>query len=239
MDMLALLGGFTIGEITIPYAWIGVFLGVYLGTQFMKWHVQRTSIQQGQQISELLFSIVLVGVLGWKFSNLLLNPMDAIRNPLSMLAIPGSTYAGEAGLLVALTYGSYKWWRLKPIWRSVIDIWPIGLVAGGAVTELFWLSLGKTTHLPWGVHAYGQVYQPTNFYESMVLWVSLAIVWKMRVRNKGSWLLIFVGIGSLLVSITTVNTWIIIGLSPGQWVALVLALLGIISVRENDRRQIV
>ncbi|MHB1681884.1 MAG: hypothetical protein ACYCYO_03520 [Bacilli bacterium] len=229
--MLALLGGVSIGPLTIPYAWIGLILGGAAGGWIMKRHIRRMAIPGGDPIVDLLFDIVVAWFLGWKFSALVLTPIDAIRHPIALLTLPADPHAKWVGTMAAFLYGGYKWWRLKPQGRDVLEVWPFGLVTGGAVASLFWLSLGKPTGLPWGIRAFGGVFQPVNFYEAIVLWAALLFAWRSRRMEKGAFLLLLSGIGSLLVSLFAVYQTVIFGLSPSQWAALTVSILGLTGLR--------
>ena len=233
--MIAFLGGLPIGPVMVPYAWIGFFLGLAVGIQFMKWHIRRTGVTRGDKVANLLASIVVAWLIGWKFSNVIVSPLDGIRHPVSLLSLPEEPNAGAIAMTVACLYGGYRYWRLRPPWRVVLDIWPFGLVAGGAMAVIFWPALGKSTGLPWGIHVYGGTFQPVNIYESIVLWMSLAAAWAIRTDEKGAWLLLFAGIGSLLVSLTSVHDSVFFGLSAGQWTALGMALVGRAGIRWRTR----
>lgn len=215
----------------VPYAWIGFFLGMAAGIQFMKWHIRREGVPGGDKVADLLSSVVVAWLIGWKFSNVIVSPLDVIHNPISLLTLPGDPNAGAIGMTVACLYGGYKYWRNRPPWRLVLDIWPVGLVAGGAMAVMFWPTLGKPTALPWGIHSYGAAFQPVNIYESLVLWMSLAGAWKMRSAERGPWLLVFAGVGLLLVSLTSVYDKVVFGLSSSQWTALVMAIVGLSGLR--------
>ncbi|WP_349409196.1 TlpA disulfide reductase family protein [Pseudalkalibacillus sp. SCS-8] len=132
---------FQIGSIIIRTEWIILFVAVILG--FIAARYRLRTFAERKMLLDLLFNAFLIGLIVWKLSVFLFQPLAVIEYPMSLLYFTGGSKGVGLGLIVAILYLFYQTKKKQLDWFVVVDIALIGFLTSMVSIIFFTLVIGK------------------------------------------------------------------------------------------------
>lgn len=250
--------GIDLGFVSIRFYSICILVGIVLA-YFL---ITRESVKHGynkEEISNLIFYSVLIGIVGARLYYCLFNLDYYLSSPLSIFMVWEGGLAIHGGIIfgaiTAYVYAKKKKMKLLPI----LDYMVVGLIiaqavgrwgnffngeAHGGVTTLEYL---KSLYLPKfiidGMYIDGQYYIPTFLYES--LWCLLGFIIMILARNKKivkvgyltGFYFVWYGIIRFFVEGLRTDSLMFLNIRVAQVVSIIMILIGlfvfIYSYRKN------
>ncbi len=241
---------FHIGSFSLPTYGILVALGFLAGIWLTTRMAERVGIL-ADEVLNLGVTCALAGILGAKLLMIALSP-EYRAHPSQIFTLATLQSAGiyYGGLIAAL--GAAVWYMRRhrmPLLRTSDQFAP-GVALGHGIGRLGCFAAGccwgKPTNVPWAVtfsnpnsvtaqdHLYIPLH-PTQIYEAAAEWIICGIlVWFLRRRHRdgqviGLYLLLY-GVARVIVEFFREHddsNPLGIGLSLEQWIAIVLAVIGV------------
>lgn len=252
MDRVAI----TIGPISIYWYSIMIVLGILFAMFLVFREVKRQKLNNEFYIN-LVFYILLFGILGARLYYILFNLDYYISNPLEIIKVWNGGLAIHggiiAGIIVALVY--CKKYNVNIL--KTLDIFSFGIIIGqiigrwgnffnqeahGIVTSKAFL---EGLYLPQfiidGMYIDGSYYHPTFLYESIWNVIGLIIMFILRKRkyNKIGTLtgfyMIWYSVGRLFIEQLRTDSLMLGQVRVAQLISVVLIILGIILIIRSTR----
>ncbi|CCQ93965.1 membrane hypothetical protein [[Clostridium] ultunense Esp] len=235
------------GSLMIRLDWLLMGVSGIAGYGALK-HALKKSAFADRPLPDKLLNAFIIAFLVWKLSPLLYAPSLLWTFPLGVLIMPGNTAGVWLGAGAALLYMDRALWTMKIPRLFFADLMALGWVTAMLVYSLLDKQYGTTTHLPWGISLENPDfrYHPVNIYIFLVtlpMWIWL---WRKSSVLLGTGnmilnVLIYYGMGLMLVSIFKTKTSAFYGLSREQILYLLMITTGwILSVfleRTNRRKR--
>jgi phosphatidylglycerol---prolipoprotein diacylglyceryl transferase len=156
----------------------GLWLGLYLSEQALP--KQRAAITAAQ-ISNIVFTVLLAGLLGARLGYVLKFPSAFAQNPLSLVSLNIDLLDAWIGLFVgsvaAVVYSQRHRLALYPTLDALTPLlaafsvaWHLSQLASGA-------GYGLPSDLPWAINLLGASRHPTQIYDALASLAILAVIW--------------------------------------------------------------
>ncbi len=222
------------GPFMIKLDWVLLAVSGLIGYFVMQRRIKQ-SCYRDQPILDKFSTGLMIVFFVWKFSPVLFTPSALWENPLGLLTMAGSVTGMWLGIAAALLYIDRSLRRMQVPRLFFTDLLSLGIVVMLFVYNLLGWQYGTVTTLPWGISIENLEYKyhPVNAY---LLLVTLPIfIWLWRKNSSllgtGSMavnVLIYYGMGLMLVSFFKQNTSLFAGLSGEQLLYLLLMILGLL-----------
>ncbi|MFV9511122.1 hypothetical protein [Tepidibacillus sp. LV47] len=218
-----------IGPIQLPLQWIILFIGLFLGT-FVSEQMARKKGWEKENFSDLVFTLILIVLLVYKFGWIVFDLKRVIQNPQVVIWASGTNTSFWIGILIAILYLVFQVRKKGFSWVDILQFsWFIY-----TITFFFYSLLIKDD----GKAIQSQhLYHPVNLYKAF--WLGLLLILFFRWRKEFTFtklMLLYMGLGYglLIISIFDVNIKLILGLTQEQWLSLLLSLIGMIGMFKKE-----
>lgn len=188
-----------VGPAAIQMEGLILLLGLWVGLTLSEKFCTRRGITS-TQLYNLVFFMMIGGVIGARLSFLLRYPDAFIRNPISLISLNPGLLDIWGGILAAVLVGLVYTQRKQISLLSALDVLtpllavlmiavPLSNLASGE-------AYGKPTTIPWGIYLWGMHRHPTQIYEALAGLLILIILWPARwsfdQKKPGEYFFLFV-----------------------------------------------
>lgn len=155
------------GPVSLPVPEFLLIAGAWVGIVLAEKYSDRTDLST-KDVSDLIFSMLISGFLGARFSFLASNPQAFQGNMLSIFSLNTNFFEPSTGLVISLAVGYFIISKrgislkssldaLSPFLGSIFVFIHLSNFASGE-------SFGTPTSLPWGISLWGEIRHPVNLY---------------------------------------------------------------------------
>lgn len=225
---------FQFGPFMIKLDWLLLAASGLIGYLIMQWKLKKSNYN-GKPIMDKFSNGLMIVFFVWKFSPVLFTPSILWNNPLGLLTLAGSITGVWLGIIAAVLYMYRCLNRMQVPWVFFGDLLSLGMVVMLFVYNLLGWQYGTMTTLPWGVSIENLAYKyhPVNAYLLLVTLPALVWLWRKSSSFLGTGsmavnVLIYYGMGLMLVSFFKQKTSLFAGLSGEQLLYLLLMFLGLL-----------
>ncbi|MGH2581635.1 MAG: prolipoprotein diacylglyceryl transferase [Anaerolineales bacterium] len=159
----------------------GLWIGLYLSEQALP---RRRNAITAAQLNNLVFTALLVGLIGARLGYVFRFPSAFAQSPLSLISLNPDLLEPWIGLftaaIAAVVYGQRNGLTLLPTLDALTPllaafsiVWHLSQLASGA-------GYGLPSDLPWAINLLGANRHPTQIYDALASLVILAIIWSRR-----------------------------------------------------------
>lgn len=244
MDRVAL----DLGPIQIYWYSIFVFLGLAIASILIFKEARKRNIDEDFLVN-LIFNIIIFGLLGARIYYVLFNLPYYISNPIEIFAIWNGGLAIHGGIFAALAFIIIYCRKHEVNCIQILDIFVVGLIIGQAIGR--WGNFfngeayGQITTLQElqeqqipnfiikGMYILGEYRQPTFFYESVWClsgFLAMLIIRRYKYLKRGQltgFYLFWYGIGRFLIESLRTDSLMLGPLKIAQVVSIIFILVGI------------
>ena len=237
-----------LGFISIHWYSVLIFIGILLGSNIVIKEAKRHGFDENT-IIDLLFLIVIFGIIGARIYYVLFNLDYYISRPLDIFKIWEGGLAIHGGIIAGVICILVFCYKKKINFLKILDYVVVGLIlaqgigrwgnffngeAHGAITSLEFLqSLYLPDFIIDGMYINGNYYIPTFFYES--IWCLLGFIillwFRRRKFNKVGYLtsfyLIWYGFERFFVEGMRTDSLMLFDFRIAQIVSIIMVLIGI------------
>lgn len=224
--------------------------GLWIGLSLAERHAKRFKVK-ADQLYNLIFAMLISGILGARLGVIARFPSAFIDNPSSAISLNPSLLDPASGLAIALiaglVYGQRKGMLL---WATLDALVPALAVMGISISLANLASgsaFGSPTVLPWAIELWGASRHPSQIYQALAGSLILWLVWPKRQDKKvpeGLLFLRFTYFTSIAILILEAfrgdSVLILNGLRSAQvsaWIILALSLWGSSSLLRPNQHQ--
>ncbi|MFZ5436788.1 MAG: prolipoprotein diacylglyceryl transferase [Bacillota bacterium] len=229
-----------LGPIRLNLLGLMIGIGVLTAVYYCRRHADRAGLKK-DIITDLLFSSVLVGMLGARALYVLMELPSYISNPYSILRV----WEGGLSFFGGLSAGAvYAWFAAR---RSHINPLVLADLASPAVALAYAIGrlgcdiYGRPTALPWAVSVYGVPRHPVWFYSAVagLAMFLLLHLWSAQRLFAGRQFLTFLALyGAYRFIIEFFRESVMFGpVSYSQIVSLLMVLAPVLLIKWFDRQQ--
>ncbi len=169
-----------VGPIAVQTPGLIIMLGLWLGLLLSEKFCSRRGFPQ-THLYNLIFTGLIVGVIGGRLLYFLRFPDAFLRSPLSIFSINPGLFLLEDGIFLGLiamwVYGHrkhLKFWETLDVLTPFLVVQAIAIgfahIASGA-------AFGLETGLPWGIQLWGALRHPTQIIETISAIAILFLLW--------------------------------------------------------------
>jgi len=229
-----------LGPIRLNLLGLMIGIGVLTAVYYCRRHASRAGLKK-DLITDLLFSSVLIGMLGARALYVLMELPYYLSNPLSILRV----WEGGLSFFGGLSAGAvYAWFAAR---RSHMNPLVLADLASPAVALAYGIGrlgcdiYGRPTALPWAVSVYGVPRHPVWFYSAVAGFAIFLLLhlWSARPSFAGRQFLTFLALhGGYRFIIEFFRESVMLGpLSYSQIVSLFMIITPILLIKWLDRQQ--
>jgi phosphatidylglycerol:prolipoprotein diacylglycerol transferase len=168
-----------VGPLAIQVPGLVVIAGLWLGLSLTERHAKIHGQNTGE-IYNLVFIVLIAGIVGARLSYAVTYPSAFSANPWSLASINPGLFDPLAGALIGCAAAVIFIYRKKiPLWVMLDALAPLFVVlaiAQGVAHLASGDAFGSPTELPWGIYLWGAVRHPTQMYEIGLAIINLLIV---------------------------------------------------------------
>ncbi|KAA3647250.1 MAG: prolipoprotein diacylglyceryl transferase [Chloroflexi bacterium] len=172
-----------VGPLAIQTPGLILLAGVWIGLSLAERNSQRYKIMP-DTLYNLVFTMLVAGILGARLAYAARFPNAFIENPLSLISINPGLLDPFGGFLIAvvagLIYGQRKNMLLWPTLDAVTPVIGIMLIAIPLSNLASGHAFGSPTTLPWGIRLWGAQRHPVQVYEMLAAGAVLWLMWPTR-----------------------------------------------------------
>ena len=121
-----------IGPIMIPIHWVYWGLSSIAGYVMIVWRLQGASLHKKKLIDTIMNGFI-IAFISWKFSYLLLHPVYAFSNPISILYFDGGAKGVVIGLFTATFYVAYQSFKQNISYGIYLELIFVGLLGWSVI----------------------------------------------------------------------------------------------------------
>ncbi|HEY0828988.1 MAG TPA: prolipoprotein diacylglyceryl transferase family protein [Bacilli bacterium] len=233
-----------LGPFMIKLDWLLLAVSGLMGYLVMQRRIKQ-SYYRDKPILDRFSTGLMIVFFVWKFSPVLFTPSILWENPLGLLTMTGSINGTLLGIAAAILYTN-RWLRRMKVPRLFFaDLLSLGTVVMLFVYNLLGWQYGTITTLPWGVSIedLDYKYHPVNVYLLLITLPMLIWLWRKSLTLLGTGsmamnVLIYYGMGLMLVSFFKQKTSLFVGLSGEQILYLLMMFFGLfLSIFLNKNKQ--
>lgn len=171
------------GPISLPVPELLIIFGIYIGIVLSEKLADKTGLPP-KEISDLLFSMLVSGLIGARLSYLASDPLAFQGNFLSIFSLNTNFFEPNTGIVISLAVGYYLVSKkslgllssldaLIPFLGILITFIRLSSFASGT-------NFGMQTSLPWGIQLWSQIRHPVNLYLALGSLIALGIgIWAL------------------------------------------------------------
>ena len=246
-----------IGNIKIYWYSIMILAGVLIGSFLVIKESKKFNISKSK-ISDMIFYIVIFGILGARIYYVIFNMDYYLKNPIDIIKVWEGGLAIHGGIIAGIVYLLYYTKKNNLNTLLITDICVPGLLIGQSLGRWGNFFNGEahgpqTTlehlqhlHLPKfiinGMNIDGIYYIPTFLYESIWCLIGLIIVLsirklKIKKGNITGFYLIWYGIGRFIIEQLRTDSLMLNTLKQAQIISIIMIIIGIIILifgRKNE-----
>lgn len=181
-----------IGGLALQTPGLILLAGLWIGLSLAERHAKRYKIK-ADQLYNLIFTMLISGILGARLSVIARFPSAFINNPSSAISLNPSLLDPQSGLAIALIAGLvYGQRKGMPLWATLDALVPTLAVMGISIPLANFASgraFGSPTDLPWAIELWGTLRHPSQIYHALAGSIILWLVWPIRQKKnapKGS-----------------------------------------------------
>jgi len=171
-----------IGPFALPTSAITLLLGVWVSAYLAERVAPRFRLNPGA-VSNLIFLLLGIGLIGARLSYLARYPSTFLHNPLDILSRSPGLLDPAGGVAAAALAGIiYVQRKRLPLWTlldamsSPIALMSVALAFSNLASGN---GFGRATTLPWGIELWGAVRHPAQIYEmlaaGLIFWLTLPV----------------------------------------------------------------
>jgi phosphatidylglycerol:prolipoprotein diacylglycerol transferase len=175
------------GPISLPVPEFLIIIGVWIGIVLAEKFSDRTEIKS-KDVSDLIFSMLISGLLGARLSYLASDPQAFQGNLLSIFSLNTNFFEPSTGIVISLAVGYFMISKkginlmssldaLSPFLGTLITFIYLSNFASGT-------NFGTPTSLPWGINLWGNIRHPVNLYLSIGSSTAVGFGIRSQVRNQ-------------------------------------------------------
>lgn len=172
-----------VGPAAIQMEGLILLLGLWIGLTLSEKFCIRRGITS-TQLYNLVFFMMIGGVIGARFSYLLRYPDAFTRNPISIFSLnPGllDIWGGIlAAILVGLVYTQRKQIPILSVLDALTPLLAVLMIAVPLSNLASGEAYGKPTTIPWSIYLWGIHRHPTQIYEALAAMLILILFWPAR-----------------------------------------------------------
>ncbi|OGO32017.1 MAG: hypothetical protein A2Z16_16830 [Chloroflexi bacterium RBG_16_54_18] len=172
-----------VGPAAIQVEGLVLLFGLWVGLTLSEKFCDRRGITS-TQLYNLVFFMMIGGLIGARLSFVLRYPEAFIKNPISIISLNPGLLDFWGGLLVAVLVGlAYTQRRQIPILSALDALNPLLAVLMIAVPLSHLASgeaYGKPASIPWGIYLWGMQRHPTQIYGALAGILVLVLLWPAR-----------------------------------------------------------
>ncbi len=246
-----------IGNIKIYWYSIMILAGVLIGSFLVIKESKKFNISKSK-ISDMIFYIVIFGILGARIYYVIFNMDYYLKNPIDIIKVWEGGLAIHGGIIAGIVYLLYYTKKNNLNTLLITDICVPGLLIGQSLGRWGNFFNGEahgpqTTlehlqhlHLPKfiinGMNIDGIYYIPTFLYESIWCLIGLIIILsirklKIKKGNITGFYLIWYGIGRFIIEQLRTDSLMLNTLKQAQIISIIMIIIGIIILifgRKNE-----
>jgi prolipoprotein diacylglyceryl transferase len=192
-----------IGPLALQTPGLVILLGIWLGLSLAEKYSAKRGIPPNQ-LYNLVFVVLVAGVIGARLAYLFRYPEAFASSPLSLISVNPGLLDPSGGLAVGLISGLiYAQRRKMALWQALDALTPllaVMAIALGLSHLASGAAFGATTQVPWGIELWGAKRHPSQVYEILAAVAILLILWPGRWGNQepvGRYFLLFVALSAL------------------------------------------
>jgi prolipoprotein diacylglyceryltransferase len=192
-----------IGPLALQTPGLVILIGLWLGLSL----AEKFSAKRGippSQLYNLVFVVLVAGVIGARLAYLIRYPEAFASSPLSLISLnPGllDPLGGLAvGVISGLIYAQRRKIALWPALDALTPLLAVMTIALGISHLASGAAFGATTQVPWGIELWGAKRHPSQVYEILAAMAILSILWPGRWGDQepaGRYFLLFVALSAL------------------------------------------
>jgi phosphatidylglycerol---prolipoprotein diacylglyceryl transferase len=186
-----------IGPLAVQTPGLVILIGLWLGLSLAEKYAARRDLP-ANLLYNLVFVMLVAGVIGARLSYLLRYPEAFASSPLSLLSLNPGLLDSSGGLVVGAIAGLiYAQRKGMPFWRTLDALTPLLMVMAIALGVSHLASgaaFGAATQAPWGIELWGARRHPSQVYEILAAIAILTVLWPGRWSEKtpaGRYFLLF------------------------------------------------
>jgi len=172
-----------VGPAAIQVEGLILLLGLWIGLTLSEKFCNGRGITS-TQLYNLVFFMMIGGLIGARLSFLLRYPDAFIRNPISIISLnPGllDIWGGIlAAVLVGLVYAQRKQIPLLSALDALTPLLAVLMIAVPLSNLASGEAYGKPTTIPWSIYLWGMHRHPTQIYEALAAMFILILFWPSR-----------------------------------------------------------
>lgn len=200
-----------LGPFSLPAPGLFLLLGVWVGLTIAERLAPRFRANPNQ-LYNLVFTVLIAGVIGARLSYVVQHLDAFIKSPLSLFSLnPGllDPWGGAAvGLIAGLIYIQRKQIPLWPTLDALTPFLAVMWIALGLSNLASGKAFGMETQLPWGIDLWGAIRHPTQIYQILAGAVILGLIWP---RSSAA---------NAIQRIVGETFWAFLALSAGAWMMI-------------------
>jgi len=173
----------SIGPLSLPAPGLILLVGIWIGLIVAE-RLASNFNANPNQIYNLVFIMLISGVVGARLSYILQYIEAFVQSPSSMFSLNPGLLDPVGGAAVAFITATVY------IYRNQIPVWPI-LDALAPFLAVMWIAIGLSnlasgrafgmeTQMPWGINLWGAQRHPTQIYQVLTGFVLLGMIWFRR-----------------------------------------------------------
>ncbi len=247
MDNVAL----RIGPITIYWYSIFIVVGILLAMAMLFKEVKRQNLNK-EFIINLIFYVILFGILGARLYYVLFNLSYYLSNPLEIIKVWHGGLAIHGGIIAGIIVIIVYCKKYNANILKILDIFAVSVIIGQIIgrwgnffnQEAFGQITSKASlealKIPQfiinGMYIEGKYYQPTFLYESLWNLVGLIIMLILRRRKYNKigeltgFYMIWYSIGRFFIEHSRSDSLMLGSIKVAQLISIILLLIGIIII---------
>ena len=238
-----------LGFISIHWYSVLIFIGILLGSNIVIKEAKRHGFDENT-IIDLLFLVVIFGIIGARIYYVLFNLDYYISRPLDIFKIWEGGLAIHGGIISGVICILVLCYKKKINFLKILDYVVVGLIlaqgigrwgnffngeAYGAITSLEFLqSLYLPDFIIDGMYINGNYYIPTFFFESV--WCFIGFIIMLILRRRGfmkvgyltSFYLVWYGVERFFVEGMRTDSLMFFSLRVAQLVSLAMVIIGVV-----------
>jgi phosphatidylglycerol:prolipoprotein diacylglycerol transferase len=170
----------SLGPISFPAPGLLLLIGIWVGLTVAERLAPRYNANP-HQLNNLIFVVLVAGVIGARLSYALQNLEAFAQSPLSLFSLNPGSLDPIGGAAVAVISGIVFASRKQlPLWTTLDALTPffaIIWVAMGLSNLASGKAFGIETQMPWGIYLWGALRHPTQIYQVVAGGVILGLIW--------------------------------------------------------------
>ena len=182
-----------VGPLAIQTPGLLLLAGVWIGLSLAERHAQRYQVKS-EMLYNLVFSMMIAGILGARLAYAARFPSAFIANPISLVSINPGLLDPWGGLLIAiivgLIYGQRKNQALWPTLDALTPVLAVFMIAIPLSNLASGHAFGSPTEIPWSIDLWGTQRHPVQVYEAAAATFILWLLWPSRQerRSQSGWI---------------------------------------------------